>query len=50
MGDHVQVKDDAIFEDVSKIIRAALEKTHAQHPEKTGIAQAAFAIALKQLV
>lgn len=50
MGDHVQVKDEAIFSDVSKTIRAALEKTHAQHPEKTGIAQAAFAIALKQLV
>ena len=50
MGDHVQVKDDAIFSDVSKTIRAALEKTHAQHPEKTGIAQAAFSIALKQLV
>jgi uncharacterized membrane protein len=44
------VKDDAIFSDVSKTIREALKKTHAQHPEKTGIAQAAFSIALKQLV
>jgi hypothetical protein len=42
--------DEAIFTDISKTIRTALEKTKAVNPAKTGIAQASFEIALKQLV
>lgn len=42
--------DQGIFEDTSKIIGDALRKTHAKNPSKTGIAKAAFEIALNQLV
>jgi len=49
-NDLKQITDQGIFEDTSLTIRAALEKTHAVHKEKTGIAKAAFEIALKQLV
>lgn len=45
-----KITDDAIFNDVSKVIRKSLEKTHAERQEKTKIAQTAFAIALKQLL
>ena len=41
---------EAIFNDVSVIIKKALEKTHAANPGKTHIAKAAFRIALKQLL
>ncbi|MDF3029085.1 MAG: Glu/Leu/Phe/Val dehydrogenase [Fluviicola sp.] len=42
--------DQGIFEDTSKIIGDALRKAHAKNPSKTGIAKAAFEIALNQLV
>jgi glutamate dehydrogenase/leucine dehydrogenase len=44
------IEDQLIFEDTSAIIRNALENTYKQHNEKTGIAKAAFEIALQQLV
>jgi glutamate dehydrogenase/leucine dehydrogenase len=44
------ISDKGIFEDTSEIIQQALQKTHAVHSGKTGIAKAAFEIALKQLV
>ena len=45
-----EITDEDIFVDTSEIIRIALEKTHQKNPQKTGIAKAAFEIALKQLV
>lgn len=50
MESEVSMDDEAIFTDISKTIRTALEKTKAINPAKTGIAQASFEIALKQLV
>lgn len=50
MSENAQVNDAAIFSDVSDTIKRALEKTHKEHPSKTGIAQAAFSIALRDLV
>jgi glutamate dehydrogenase/leucine dehydrogenase len=44
------IEDQLIFEDTSSIIRNALENTYKQHSQKTGIAKAAFEIALQQLV
>jgi glutamate dehydrogenase/leucine dehydrogenase len=44
------ISDNDIFDDTSKIIREALENTHKLNPAKTGIAKAAFQVALKQLV
>ena len=44
------ITDHDIFEDTSKIIREALEDTYKLNPTKTGIAKAAFEVALKQLV
>lgn len=49
-NDLKQLTDEGIFEDTSSIIRQALEKTHNVQKGKTGIAKAAFEIALKQLV
>ena len=45
-----EITDQAIFTDISRIIGKALERTRAQHEAKTGVAQAAFGIALKELV
>ncbi len=42
--------DSGIFEDTSKIIREALEQAYSKNQSKTGIAKAAFEIALQQLV
>jgi hypothetical protein len=50
MSENAQLTDDAIFQDVSNTIKVALEKTHKEHASKTGIAQAAFSIALRDLV
>jgi glutamate dehydrogenase/leucine dehydrogenase len=50
MENEVAMDDEAIFGDISKTIRKALDKTRAVSPEKTKIAQASFEIALKQLV
>jgi glutamate dehydrogenase/leucine dehydrogenase len=44
------IEDELIFEDTSQIIEKALRETYASKPTKTGIAKAAFEIALKQLV
>ena len=49
-NDLKSIEDKLIFEDTSLIIRNALENTYNQHNEKTGIAKAAFEIALQQLV
>ncbi|MDO7873215.1 Glu/Leu/Phe/Val dehydrogenase dimerization domain-containing protein [Hymenobacter sp. ASUV-10] len=45
-----EITDQAIFADTSRIIGAALERTHAEHKERTGVAQHAFEVALQQLV
>ena len=42
--------DKGIFEDTSEVIKNALLATYQKNPQKTGIAKAAFEIALKQLV
>jgi hypothetical protein len=44
------VTDQAIFDDVSQTIRIALEKTAAENPGKTKLAESSFKIALAQLV
>lgn len=44
------ITDDDIFNDTSKIILEALENTYKLKPSKTGIAKAAFEVALEQLV
>ncbi len=46
----VEVTDQAIFEDTSSIIKAALVKSHAVNSSKNNIAKTSFEIALKQLV
>jgi len=50
MSEDAILTDKAIFEDVSKTILRALKKTHQVHPEKAGIAQKSFEIALNMLV
>lgn len=50
MSDNAEVTDQAIFDDVSRTIRIALEKTAAENPEKTKLAESSFKIALTQLV
>lgn len=50
MENQVSLEDADIFHDISETIRRALVKTHAVHPQKTGIAQASFEIALNQLL
>lgn len=50
MESEVKMDDAAIFQDISQTIRTALIKTHAVNQQKTGIAQASFEIALKQLL
>jgi glutamate dehydrogenase/leucine dehydrogenase len=50
MESEVSMDDKSIFDDISKTIRKALEKTRQVNPAKTGIAQASFETALKQLV
>jgi glutamate dehydrogenase/leucine dehydrogenase len=49
-SDHSELTDAGIFSDTSAIIKNALLETHTNNPQKTGIAKAAFEIALKQLV
>lgn len=44
------ISDNDIFDDTSKIIREALEDTYKLNHAKTGIAKAAFKVALEQLV
>lgn len=50
MEDEVSMDDNAIFEDISKTIRTALEKTKAASESKKGIAQVSFEQALRLLV
>ncbi|ERM84032.1 amino acid dehydrogenase [Rhodonellum psychrophilum GCM71 = DSM 17998] len=50
MTENAVLTDDGIFKDVSRTISKALKKTHEKNPEKTGIAQASFEIALRQLI
>jgi glutamate dehydrogenase/leucine dehydrogenase len=50
MENQVKMDDTSIFNDISQTIRSALVKSHAMNQKKTGIAQASFEIALKQLV
>ncbi len=49
MQDGAELSDAAIFNDVSRVIGAALEKVHAKNPGNTGITSTAFEIALSQL-
>src|SRR5687768_4788439 len=50
MESEVKMDDKSIFDDISNTIRKALEKTRKANAAKTGIAQASFETALKQLV
>ena len=45
-----ELTDEGIFYDTSRTIEKAMHDTHAKNPEKTGIAKAAFEIALNQLI
>lgn len=45
-----QLTDEGIFSDISATIGQALEKVHEVNPGKTHLAEAAFGIALKQLI
>ncbi len=49
-NDLKDITDKGIFEDTSTTIYNALKKAHEVNPQKTGIAKAAFQIALKQLI
>jgi glutamate dehydrogenase/leucine dehydrogenase len=49
-NDLKELTDIGTFEDTSNIIHDALKKTYDKNPSKTGIAKAAFEIALEQLV
>lgn len=46
----VQMTDEAIFNDTSKVIKKALEKVYEENRTTTGISATAFEIALKQLI
>jgi glutamate dehydrogenase/leucine dehydrogenase len=45
-----EITDEGIFNDTSETILNALKTAHSKNPSRTGIAKAAFEIALKQLV
>ncbi|MGV8946791.1 MAG: Glu/Leu/Phe/Val dehydrogenase dimerization domain-containing protein [Lutibacter sp.] len=44
------MKDEAIFSDISKTIKTALENTYKKNTNKKQISETAFGIALKQLI
>ncbi|WP_207433854.1 Glu/Leu/Phe/Val dehydrogenase dimerization domain-containing protein [Sabulibacter ruber] len=50
MEQDVEITDEAIFSDISRTIRQALERAHERHPQKTEIAKTSFEIALSQLL
>ncbi|HXC05091.1 MAG TPA: Glu/Leu/Phe/Val dehydrogenase dimerization domain-containing protein [Bacteroidia bacterium] len=50
MQDGSDYGDQSIFQDVSKTIRIALQKSHAADPAKINISKTALEIALKQLL
>ena len=45
-----KVTDDEIFSDTSQTIEKAMQKVYDENPSKTGLAEAAFRIALSQLI
>lgn len=45
-----EMTDEGIFKDTSETIKKSLENAHLKNPQRTGIAKAAFEIALKQLL
>ena len=49
-SDHTEITDQGIFTDTSDTIKKALVNAHTKNPKQTGIAKAAFEIALNQLV
>jgi len=49
-NDIKEITDKGIFEDTSLTIYTALKNAHSKNSAKTGIAKAAFEIALKQLI
>jgi glutamate dehydrogenase/leucine dehydrogenase len=49
MQKDVEVTDKAIFEDVSSVIRKALERSHADRPELTNIANTSLGKSLEEL-
>jgi glutamate dehydrogenase/leucine dehydrogenase len=46
----VQMTDEAIFKDTSKVIRKALREVKKKNPNRVGISETAFEIALRQLI
>lgn len=50
MESEVSMDDEAIFNDIERTIKRALEKTKAKNASTTGIAQTSFEIALRQLL
>ncbi len=50
MSDTIEITDQAIFSDVSKTIKNALQKTFASNPGRTKLAQNSYEIALSQLM
>ena len=46
----VQMTDEAIFKDTSKVIRKALKEVHKNNSSKIGVSETAFEIALRQLI
>ena len=49
-NDLKKLKDHEIFEDTSNTIKEALEATYKVNNDTTGLAKAAFEIALNQLI
>jgi glutamate dehydrogenase/leucine dehydrogenase len=50
MSSEVEITDEAIFHDTSSIIGQALERVYEINTSRKGLAQAAFEVALKELV
>ncbi|MCC5938424.1 MAG: amino acid dehydrogenase [Lunatimonas sp.] len=50
MGEKASLTDEAIFEDISNTVAAALKKAHEANTARTKIAQTALEIALNQLI
>lgn len=50
MENPVPENDEPVFQDIAETVKGALLKTHALNPYRTGIAQASFELALKQIV
>jgi len=50
MEQKVQMTDEAIFSDTSKIIKKAIENVYSKNETKTGISATAFELALKELI